>query len=301
MISFYTPETISIAPISVNEYKLKVITDNKSIKKDLFNKVYYEMECPTCNTKITGQYIEVDGCYYHPECYQKTFGIICCINNKYINGSYYTDPYGNNAYTYHFDNLNAFHCQSCSVMYANYDNTTLQKQLCPSCYIDSKHSNQDIQNALKYVSYILKKTGIYPISLKASDIAVCSHQKMEGLSGDKITKGLAFVKQTNFSSTFEFSIYIIEHLPKIEFQAVLAHEIGHTWIADQGIKLPKQHEEGFCNLCSFLIYEDWNCTHGDLLIERLEKDTTPIYGNGFRAMKKQLFKKGWKQFLHELV
>ena len=51
-----------------------------------------------------------------------------------------------------------------------------------------------------------------------------------------------------------FTIYILNNLPKTQFEAILAHELLHIWLYKKSIFLDNSTMEGFCNLGSYLIY-----------------------------------------------
>ena len=53
-----------------------------------------------------------------------------------------------------------------------------------------------------------------------------------------------------------YHIYILSNLHKVVFNAVLAHELLHTWLYDNQINLSPLAEEGFCNLGRYIIYNN---------------------------------------------
>ena len=53
-----------------------------------------------------------------------------------------------------------------------------------------------------------------------------------------------FSEEFSTKSPFHYSFWS-QSQPKIEFEAVLAHELLHVWIKKNNIKLPKNKEEGF--------------------------------------------------------
>ena len=86
-------------------------------------------------------------------------------------------------------------------------------------------------------------------------------------------------------------------MPLIEFESVLAHELLHTWLNQNEIKMSTQETEGFCNLGSYLVLSKANTKHASILFRSMIENPDINYGVGFRNMLKDLGKKGW----HKLV
>ena len=87
-----------------------------------------------------------------------------------------------------------------------------------------------------------------------------------------------------FGSRYKHTIYIFDHLPKIKFAGVLAHEMLHTWQNEKGLNLSPMRTEGFCNLGSYVVYDAIHTEMSQMLMKNLEKDTDPVYGEGFRRV-----------------
>ncbi len=83
-----------------------------------------------------------------------------------------------------------------------------------------------------------------------------------------------------------YNVRMLDHLHRIVFAGVLAHELLHVWQFEQGISLSRQElTEGFCNLGSWVVYEQMNTPLSKGMMLRVENDPTPIYGPGFRLVK----------------
>ena len=82
----------------------------------------------------------------------------------------------------------------------------------------------------------------------------------------------------------------------------LAHELLHSWISLYGIKLPNNEAEGLCNLGKFLVLKQEKNKDAAYLIHwALEENKDPVYGDGYRLMKKRLEKLGWKGLMDALL
>ena len=98
----------------------------------------------------------------------------------------------------------------------------------------------------------------------------------------------------------EYQIYILDRLPTIEFEAVLAHEYLHVWLYNNNINLPPAQREGFCNLASAYLYEQNGSKLSQIHLNSMNTNSDPNYGEGYRKMKILLEKKGWKSLLQTL-
>lgn len=111
---------------------------------------------------------------------------------------------------------------------------------------------------------------------KLNGSALVSFQQ-PGLTQTSKMVGLLF-------SRCSHSIYLFDHLPKIQFAGVLAHEMLHAWQNEKGISLPPPATEGFCNVGSYVVYEAIGTELARYFIRCLEGDPNPVYGDGFRKV-----------------
>ncbi len=89
-----------------------------------------------------------------------------------------------------------------------------------------------------------------------------------------------------------FAILILNHLPKILFQSVLAHELLHAFFRLNDFPtMSPQVEEGACQLMSYLYLkapqsrEDVPANyrrHVEYYETKIWQETSPVYGDGFR-------------------
>ena len=74
------------------------------------------------------------------------------------------------------------------------------------------------------------------------------------------------------------------------------------WQNENDVKLAPLYNEGLCNLGSYYIYAHEASDLSKKLIDKLEKNPDPVYGNGFRLMKKKWEKAGsWNNFIAEIL
>lgn len=94
-----------------------------------------------------------------------------------------------------------------------------------------------------------------------------------------------------------FDIYIRCGYSYLYTKSILAHEVGHTWINENKIKISKMENEGFCQLLAYqILFSDFaQSSNNNMLALREWKDE--VYGDGFRLMKTKLDSLGWCQLL----
>ena len=69
---------------------------------------------------------------------------------------------------------------------------------------------------------------------------------------------------------------------------------------DSEITLSSTSMEGFCNLGSYLIYRNDNTHFSSIHLQAMATSKDIVYGKGYREMKVQLEKLGWKKLITNL-
>jgi len=86
-------------------------------------------------------------------------------------------------------------------------------------------------------------------------------------------------------------VRILRGLPELVFGGVVAHELAHVWSALRRWRLHPWAEEGFGELLAYRFYCDDGSPPARFLARRIEVNPDPIYGGGFRRMRRLLG--GW--------
>ncbi|MGC8794147.1 MAG: protein DA1 [Bryobacteraceae bacterium] len=96
-----------------------------------------------------------------------------------------------------------------------------------------------------------------------------------------------------------YGIEISRGLSPLRFQGVVAHELGHVWLAVHRIRLPLVLEEGFCELLAHRFYTDLGGQEARRYAQEIETNPDPIYGGGFRYVQRVLGPAGPERVLRE--
>ena len=232
----------------------------------------------------------------------------CAICLKPLNVEFSVDIWGNAFHSKH--EKEGVFCHSCSriisqgVTQGGYVYSD-GRHLCSLCKITAVNDNSVIQTSYHAVIAQFQKVGILqiPRNIPIELVNLQQLNKQAGEISHKKLKGFTIIdpisRKTN-QSINTYNISILFGLPKIEFEAVLAHELLHVWLHQNNIILSSQLTEGFCNLGSYLIYNNDNTHFSTIHLQAMSNYNDIVYGQGYREMKVQLEKLGWKKLISNL-
>jgi len=128
--------------------------------------------------------------------------------------------------------------------------------------------------------------------------ALSAHSRKQHTAGLTLSK----VHFENYKRTgISHQIGILPGLPKVEFEAVMAHELLHVWQQEHQVKFSPVYCEGLCELGAFLIYSEEDSELARHLIHKMMKSSDPVYGNGFRLMHQKLQTLGWRGLIEQIL
>lgn len=276
-----------------------------------FSSVFHASEINTCNycsKLIYNEWINIEEKDYHANCYKNHIAPKCSLCLEVLTKEYLVDAWGNPFHKSH--ESEGTYCSSCSriisegVTQGGY-RLDDGRYLCSLCESNIIISPSQIDTSRKKVLTLLEKIGIKGITKNIS-ISLANRFVLQNLANEIASSNLkGFTTFSNIESPYgnsspKYQIYILDRLPTIEFEAVLAHEYLHVWLYQNNIELPLSHIEGFCNLASAYIYEQNGSKFSQIHLDSMDADPDPYYGDGYRKMKFQLEKYGWKKLLQTL-
>lgn len=174
-----------------------------------------------------------------------------------------------------------------------------EEKICGLCQETIVKAPETIECCRREVMVVFNKNGITGIP---TDIPIHLSDMVE--EENKRGHGLWGLNHSHISPSrerYSCEITIHENLPYLLFKGVLAHELLHSWLHLFAIELPDNEKEGFCNLGKYLILRNEQANEAEYLIHwTLEQNSDPVYGEGYRLMKKRLDKLGWAGLMDAL-
>jgi hypothetical protein len=263
--------------------------------------------CEYCGSALGSEWIVYREKKYHPLCFENHIQLKCLICGKAINGEYYEDEWGNMAHVEH-NGKKTKHCSFCTRIINDKEKNLVlsdgRNKICSICLESVIFSREQIEISFQYVISLFDKVGFNGIPDSVKIRIVSKFQGSEKNPLGSHTSGITktrIITYSNGRKKREHEIEILEGLPSIEFNAVLAHELLHVWLNEQEINLVTNAKtEGFCNLGAYLVYSTDSSKLSEILLQRMYKNYDLIYGAGFRNMLGRLKKSGWKSLINEI-
>jgi hypothetical protein len=245
---------------------------------------------------------------YHANCHKLAFGKKCVVCEKFIEGAYIKDFWGNAYCAHHRDDSN-FICYACNRPinrslargYVRYPDGRVMCDVCRTTAVD------DDQRAAQILAEVQKRmreynldTDTVTIPLEMTSVTTMNQQgitvsaaRLQGL-----TQTHTLTHNGNVQRQVK-AVTVLRGLPQEQFAGVLTHELGHVWLFMQGVdNLPQDLEEGLCNLFAYLLHQENTTPEARYCIHLLENNLDPIYGDGFRRAKGLYESKGLPELLN---
>lgn len=228
----------------------------------------------------------------------------CCVCKEMLSGKIITDTWGNTAHLAHGISF----CGSCDRILSRHSSGggyqySDGRFICGYCKKTSVSDDITANRSRRKILDLLEKCGFQDIP-KNIKIVLTHQQHLSSHSRKRNTAGLTLT-QFHFSNHKRVGtthqIGILSGLPKIEFEAILAHELLHVWQHERHVKFSPLYAEGLCELGAFALYSSEKSDFSKHKINKMFENKDPIYGNGFRLFYKKLEKLGWKKLLQEIL
>ena len=229
--------------------------------------------------------------------------ISCSIcENQIKDKEYYIDAWGNPFHIYH-KKIGQF-CECCSrVISKKITNGGYKlkdgRYICSLCDASIIQAS-NIQKSLDKVIQTLRQNGINNIKIDEIKIELINKLKMSEHYKSGEIEHLKGLTKVNPNESKIFQVYILNNLPKIQFEAILAHELLHIWLFKKNIKLDKSIMEAFCNLGSYLIYSLNDTKFSKIHLLSLENSKTNSDAYKYRILKNMLQKNSFKYIINNI-
>lgn len=228
---------------------------------------------------------------------------LCCLCKKSLSGKIIQDVWGNAAHLAHGISF----CGSCDRILSRYASGGAYqysdgRYICGLCKKTAIADDITANKSRRKVLEILEKAGFQNIPKNIKIVMthqhhLASHSRQRGTAGLTLTQ-FHFSNHKRVGTTHQ--IGILNGLPKIEFEAILVHELLHVWQHEQHIKLSPLYAEGLCELGAYAAYLQEASEFSKHKIQKMLSSKDPVYGNGFKLFYKKLEKMGWKKLIEEI-
>jgi protein DA1 len=228
----------------------------------------------------------------------------CCLCDKALSGKVVHDAWNNAAHLGHKISF----CSSCDRLLSPHGSGGAYQYsdgrlICGFCKKTAVTDGVSANRSRRKVLALLEKTGFCGIP-KNIEIVLAHPKTLSAHSRKRNTSGLT-LSHYHFSDykrvAITHQIGVLHGLPRVEFEAVMAHELLHVWQHENSIKFSPLYREGLCELGGFLVYSEDGSELGRYFIQKMTKSQDPVYGNGFRLMHKKLEKFGWRGLIREIL
>ncbi len=271
--------------------------------------------CHHCGEAIQGPYSRDAVGRYHPDCYTQLHHLVCSLCQETIRGTYAYDHWGNKAHTEH-SGVKTGICHVCARLMASDASGGGRalndgRLICGGCHQTEVQDFRQIQQAKLDVIQVMQSVGFAYIpdyiKVELSDDQQLLNERMRASPTGNIHGFTRTSKRLipGYGEILEHSISVLSGLPRIAFMGVLAHELLHVWIHEQGLShLSHAEVEGFCNLGTALMLSQAlkgpDAALAQVLLQRMEEDPDPAYGDGYRAMAWRRDQLGWSALIEAL-
>lgn len=286
--------------------------DGKKLHEACYQ-AHYQEHCGVCGGELTGSFSrDAEGKAYHSSCYAENKASRCDGCGQPLVGQFLQDLWGHKLHPHH-GGLPTLQCHVCARLISQ---KTSQggvqygdgRVVCGICQISEITTPEQIEQARGLVLQQLKTVGFEYIPNYLAVSLADQRTLQQRLGVGRQTNSHGFTKtlirdMPGQGKIQEHSIFILYGLPRLQFMGVLAHELLHVWLNERQLNdvWGEKEIEGFCNLATALVYQNDGTPLAGVLMQRLEKDPNPVYGEGYRKMAAKLQKLGWAGLIAEMV
>ncbi|MBV6512372.1 MAG: hypothetical protein FMNOHCHN_01869 [Ignavibacteriaceae bacterium] len=264
--------------------------------------------CDLCKKVLKSSYVSYDGKKYHEECYRNSIEKKCAVCKEGLTGYITADIYGNEFHSSHEKEYPK--CDACTRLTApeitgggvRYSDG---RAVCKLCHPNAVFADAMFNSLYKKVLAGLSSSGF---SINTENVSVKGVDKntLKSKAAKSFTESLRGFCDTQIKSeyrndklvkeTASFTVYVLNGLPPIYTESIIAHELMHVWFHQNGLSgLDALTTEGSCNYLSWTWLSRSPDPAAPMVIKMLEADTDPVYGEGFRRIKQNFAGKPLKE------
>lgn len=269
--------------------------------------------CTACQQAIVEpEFVVENDRPYHPKCALIAFAPECSVCGHPIGGMYLIDGWGRPYCRAHQNRLQE--CDGCGGYIASLKTGAARQtqivRFCERCNGLRVDSQSELANLYRDVTNWGERIGLAGISQPTSVQFSNAGEVMEfGPSAGPLHLGITRWTRIlerkwltkKLSARAVDYVSVMRGLPRPLCQTVLAHEMGHVWLCQQGVAdISQLIEEGFCEYLAHRFNGAFPTPLGAYFRRCIEGNRDPVYGDGFRKVHALLRKTLPSQFISEL-
>lgn len=291
--------------------------------------------CKGCKQPIRGRYLSALAADWHPEhfccavcdrpisdakfyvheqkpchqvCYENHIAPRCTICNAVLTGNHQINYWGDRYCTNHHKELAS--CAYCGRLVPHATRRTRRRSIEDiSCDICATTAVETVLQAELIMSNLIEWMEGQGLKFrqKRFRIEVIDRAEFNSRDGGRrdplgLTTSRRYMRNKRVESAELDGVAILRGLPNALFEGVCVHELGHVWLVQQGVvNLPSIDEEGFCELLSHRHYLKIGSKVDRFYAERIANNSSPVYGDGFRKLKRLEERVGLAQIVKSLL
>ena len=255
------------------------------------------LKCAYCGKFITGDYITYHGKNYHRDCYLNNVVEKCAVCGQPLEGEIIIDNYNNKYHAKHrFEYPECDCCKRliCEALTGGGKSYSDGRNICNICYRTAVFNDTQIAGLMTKVKNRLSSMGLQfgsdPITIRGvnrNQLRNTANEYSKNIMGHcnsqsevMTANGVVTAKKT------KHDIVVLEGIPQVLMESVIAHELMHAWIYDNiNSKQSPQIIEGSCNYIGYVYLKTLPAGQSEEFIKMMNADPDPVYGDGFRNIK----------------
>jgi hypothetical protein len=265
--------------------------------------------CEYCKKIIQGEYLVNENKKYHKLCFENFVVPKCAVCKSPLVGEYREDIYHNKYHAYHSRDLYICDCCDriiCDAITNGGKTYNDGRHICNICYSSAIFEQKQFEKLLEKVSFKLNTFGmnfnLNSIKIKGVDKNVLRNaakiftESTQGYCQSETTGN--YLNERLISQKIMHTIFVLNGIPSLHIESIIAHELAHAWIYEKGKKnLSPKTLEGSCNFVSYTYLKSIGQSAAYEIIKMIEMDPDPNYGKGFLEIRDKFGYKPFSDFL----
>lgn len=224
----------------------------------------------------------------------------CFYCNNILLGQYYHDWLGNKGCASHSDMLTCASCGRFLKPGVAYSQIEPERSICKIC-IANEVTESNFAWIKEQVIRRLCKVGFQDIQCDWVNFRIISQKQME----EECPNAVGYQTGINILNQI---VSVLSHTNKIDFAAVLAHELLHSWQMQNNLTEYKEYSqnetskkicEGFAQLGKYLIYDTIDHPYAKYRKEQMFFSNDEVYGVPFKRLFERFKQIGWYGIIRE--